>query len=84
MGKTLSVSVDGYICCLNSNYKNLFPSQDSVKVYVSDPWYSASIAEIGEISYTNADPLLLTEENKTIIYGSHKKEQNTNLSDNSE
>merc|ERR1712166_1667845 len=55
MGKTLTVSVDGKVLCVNNNYANSDPSYKNVKVYAADPWHRTAQASIKDFSYVDED-----------------------------
>jgi len=55
MGKTLTVSVDGKVLCVNNNYAKSDPSYKNVKVYAADPWHNAALARIKDFSYVDED-----------------------------
>merc|ERR1712166_1413021 len=55
MGKTLTVSVDGKVLCVNNNYAHSDPSYKNVKVYAADPWHNNAHARIKDFSYVDED-----------------------------
>merc|ERR1711957_732983 len=55
MGKTLTVSVDGKVLCVNNNYAKSDPSYKNVKVYAADPWHRTAQASIKDFSYVDED-----------------------------
>merc|ERR1711957_678352 len=55
MGKTLTVSVDGKVLCVNNNYAKSDPSYKNVKVYAADPWHNNAHARIKDFSYVDED-----------------------------
>merc|ERR1711957_629026 len=55
MGKTLTVSVDGKVLCVNNNYAKSDPSDKNVKVYAADPWHRTAQASIKDFSYVDED-----------------------------
>merc|ERR1712166_920227 len=55
MGKTLTVSVDGKVLCVNNNYAKSDPSYKNVEVYAADPWHRTALASIKDFSYVDED-----------------------------